>query len=253
MKGLSNAARARIEALIDNMFENLSYDLFGFIPGTHKKITFSTRKPTYNLVNLFVESLGNRAPTSAEKDYAKGIIKNASNYVTALKEKTKSSVVEAVNGKVSQAKNQQVSRKSISDIISREMLKAKSHMNLIAESETTKVRNSAVEADITRVGKALNVEDPSVYFVTIRDKKTCKYCLQNHFIDGGTTPRVQKLSEVKKTYLSTQDRKDGYTSICGQHPHCRCSMVFLAPGFGFDKGRMTWIGYGHDELNKQKA
>jgi hypothetical protein len=234
------------------MFENLSYDLFGFIPGTHKKITFSTRKPTYNLVNLFVESLGNRTPTEAEKDYAKGIIKNASNYVTSLKEKTKSAVVEAVNGKVAES-NGQVSKKAISDIISKEMLKAKSHMNLIAESETTKVRNSAVEADITRVGKTLNIEDPSVYFVTIRDNKTCKYCLKNHFIDGGVTPRVQKLSEVKKTYLTTQDRKDGHTSICGQHPHCRCSMVFLAPGFGFEKGRMVWVGYGHDELSRQKS
>jgi hypothetical protein len=255
MKGLSSTGRARIEALVENMFENLSYDLFGFIPGVHKKVTFSVRKPTYNLLNLFLEALGNREPSDSEKDYAKGIVKNASNYVTGLKEKTKSAVVEAVNSHVASAesKGQKPSKDEISKIVAREMSKAKSHLQLITQTETTKVRNSAVESDITRVGRSLNIEDPSVYFVVLRDNITCKHCINNHLMPDKATPRVMKLSDVKKTYLSTQDRKDGMVSIAGQHPHCRCSMVFLAPGFGFEKGRMTWIGYGHDELNRQKA
>jgi hypothetical protein len=254
LKGLSSAGRARIEALIGKMFDGIAYDLLGYIPGPGKKITFSTRKPSYTLLHLFLESLGNRVPTDGEKDYAKSLVQNAANYVTSLRDKTKAGLIEAVDAYIQQEEGagRKASRAMINDIIAKEMEKAKSHVKMIAEAESTKVRNGAVAADIERVGKSLSIQDPSVYFVVIKDGKTCQYCLRNHFMDDRVTPKVLKLSEVKKTYLTTQERKDGMCSIAGQHPHCRCSMVFLAPGFGFEAGRMKWVGYGHDEHSRQK-
>jgi hypothetical protein len=255
MKGLSSKARAGIEASIAKLFDSMAYDLLGYMPGPGKKIIFSSRKPTYSLLNLFLESLGNRTPSERERDYAKTMIQNAANYVTALRDRTKSAIAESVDDHVQKetSKGRKASAAMINDIVARELNKAKSHLQLIAEAETTKVRNGAVSAEIERVGKSMNIQDPSVYFVVIKDGKTCKYCLTNHFMPDRATPKVMKLSDVKKTYLTTQERKDGLCSIAGQHPHCRCSMVFLAPGFGFDGGRMTWVGYGHDEYARQNT
>jgi len=254
LKGLSSAARARIEASIGKMFDNVSYDLLGYIPGPGKRIIFSTKKPRYSLLNLFLESLGNRETTDDEKDYAKSLVQNAANYVTSLRDKTKAAISEGVDAHVhdQRRRGEKINPSIVNDIIAKEMAKARSHLQMIAEAEGTKVRNGAQVAEIDRVGKSLNIQDPNVYFVVIKDGKTCKYCLQNHFTDDRVTPKVMKLSEVKKSYLTTQERKDGLCSIAGQHPHCRCSMVFLAPGFGFKEGRMTWVGYGHDEYGRQK-
>jgi len=236
------------------MFDNIAYDLLGYIPGPGKRIIFSAKKPSYSLLNLFLESLGNRPPSDSERDYAKSLVQNAANYVTSLRDRTKASVSEAVESYIQDqsSKGKKASAAMINDIVMRELNKARSRLQMIAEAEGTKVRNGAVSAEIERVSKGLGIQDPSVYFVVIKDNKTCKYCLKNHFLNDRVTPKVMKLSEVKKTYLTTQERKDGLCSIAGQHPHCRCSMVFLAPGFGFENGVMKWIGYGHDEYARQK-
>lgn len=254
VKGLSSTGRIRIESQISDMFDSLSYEMLGYLPETGKRIIFSTTKPRYNLLNLFVDALGNREPNVAERDYAKGLIQNASNYISSLREKTKSSIVESIDSviRTEAMKNNKPTKAQINAIIAEEMQKAKAHLKTIAEAETTKVRNGGVAADITKVSKSLNINDPSVYFVIVKDAKTCKYCIQNHLLPDGVTPKVLKLSDVRSTYLSTQDRKDGMCSIAGQHPHCRCTMAFLAPGFGFEAGRIKWVGYGHDEYQRQK-
>ena len=81
----------------------------------------------------------------------------------------------------------------------------------------------------------------------------CKFCIANHLLPDGITPRAYKMSEVSGGYLSQQDRKDGKISLAGQHPHCRCSMYFVPSGYGYKQGRFTFIGLNHDEFNHQRG
>jgi hypothetical protein len=80
----------------------------------------------------------------------------------------------------------------------------------------------------------------------------CQYCIKNHLLSDKITPRVFKFSELSHSYLTTADRKSGAVSTCGLHPRCRCSLVLLSPGFGFKDGRVTFIGLGHNEYDRQR-
>jgi hypothetical protein len=76
-------------------------------------------------------------------------------------------------------------------------------------------------------------------------------CRRLHLLDNGKTPRVYKLSEVGHGYhkKGQDDPKLG-----GLHPHCRCTLVTLMPGFGFDKaGMVKYISRTHDEWAKQHS
>jgi hypothetical protein len=64
------------------------------------------------------------------------------------------------------------------------------------------------------------------------------------------TPRLFKLSELSAGYYK---RGDTVPSILGQHPHCRCTIFYVPKDYGFDKkGHITFIGSGHNELDKQR-
>jgi intein/homing endonuclease len=66
---------------------------------------------------------------------------------------------------------------------------------------------------------------------------------------------VEKIENigVKPTYCLTEPLLNTVTVngiVTGQ---CRCSLSFLAPGFGFKAGRVAWIGDGHDEYKAQRG
>jgi hypothetical protein len=63
------------------------------------------------------------------------------------------------------------------------------------------------------------------------------------------TPRVWKLSEIKFSY---HKKGESNPSISGLHPHCRCSLTFLSPNFGFRDGQVSFMGLGHNEYLKQR-
>jgi very-short-patch-repair endonuclease len=216
---LSSTGRKRIYNHIENHFDKMIYDLLGQIPDKNKRIYFASKKPAYNLLNLFIEALGNRQPSAGEKDTARSLIDNAHNYISSLKEKTKSSIVERLNDLIEKGKGR-AENKHLSNIISEEMDKAKTHLEMITGTEATRMRNTAVTKDIERVGRSMGIEDPYCYFTVVKDAKTCKHCINNHLMADKVTPKVFKLSEVKKSYLSTEERKSGEISTAGQHPHC---------------------------------
>lgn len=122
-------------------------------------------------------------------------------------------------------------------------------MQAIVESESTKLRNLGTMMDISRVAADLGDDDPTVFFIMVRDGATCKECVRLHTIDGGA-PRLWKFSELKQGY---HKRGEDMPSAFGLHPHCRCTLTYLSKGFGFDKtGRLKYISENHDELSTQR-
>ncbi len=118
----------------------------------------------------------------------------------------------------------------------------------IIESEVQSTKNVALLDGIMRSNRAFGVDDPYVAFIIVRDENVCSECLRLHL--DGDKPRVYKLSELNRGY-----HKKGMDtpSIHGLHPNCRCQLITLLPGYGFDdKGRVKYVKKDHNEYDSQR-
>lgn len=252
MYGISSGAKEAITQIVEDLFDKIAIQFIGSVPKLrHKKTILFNIKPNASLGNLFLEAMNNRTPNIFEQDALKSLLDSAFGYVDSLKSKTKSNVVEKVDGlvKEAKAKGSRVSQSEINQAIGDELRKAKSQMKAIAESESTKIRNVGHMMDITKVAASQGDEDPTVFFVVVRDGSTCKECVRLHLNPEGT-PRVWKFSELKQGY---HKRDENFPSAFGLHPHCRCTLTYLSKGWGFKKGHVSYFGPGYNEHEKQRG
>lgn len=251
MIGLSSYGKESIKALIEEMFDKLALGFLGHIPRlSHKKHLVISGQKNLGLAHLFVQSMANKRPNMFEEDALKSLLSSTYGYIEALKNKTQSNLAEGIDGLVKEAKSkgQKVSDSQVQEIIAEEMRKAKSHMKTIAETESTKIRNAGRAMDITRIASSIGDSDPSVFFVVQR-ATACSECKRLCLSEDGVTPKVWKFSELKQGY---HVRGENNPSCLGQHPNCKCSLVYISFGFGFDKkGKITYIKQGHDQYASQ--
>jgi hypothetical protein len=97
----------------------------------------------------------------------------------------------------------------------------------------------------------MDIDDPVVYWVIVRDEHVCGECVRLHMLPDGVTPRCWYLSEVGHGY---HKKGQDNPKVGGLHPHCRCSMVTLLPGYGFSaSGNVAFISLNHDEVARQRG
>lgn len=254
MIGMSSGGKDAIKVLIEDMFDKLALGFLGHIPRlAHKKYLAISGQKNLGLAHLFVQSMANKNPNMFEQDALKSLLESTYGYIDSLKSRTQSNLTESIDGiiKEAKAKGQKVDDAAIHQVVEEEMKKAKSHMKTIAESESTKIRNVGRMMDITRVASSINDSDPLVFFVVVRDSTTCKECLRLHMMPDGVTPRVWRFSELRQAY---HKRGNDAPSAFGLHPHCRCTLTYIAKGFGFNKkGKITYIKQDHDQYEAQGA
>ena len=252
MFGISSSGKDQIASIVERMFDSIALQFIGDIPKLkHAKSIIISSKRNFGLADLFVQAMYNKTPNEIEADMLKSLLNSAFGYIDSLKSKTQSNVTERIDGLVKEHKlrGDKPNEQDIQNILDEELQKAKSHMKTIAESESTKLRNLGTVADISRVAANLGDSDPTVYFVVIKDSKTCKECLRLHTVDG-TTPRLWLFSELKQSY---HKRGEDKPSSFGLHPHCRCTLQYLAKSWGFDKqGKITYIGQNFDAYEDQR-
>src|SRR5271165_2151561 len=140
MYGISSSGKEAIEIAISKMFDQLAYKLLGNIPKLRSKSPFFGTTPSTSLAHIFLQALNNNEPNHYQKDVLRSLLNSSYGYIESLKNKTGSNVVEAVDALVKEAriKDSRVSAAQVAEIVAAEMEKAKSHMKLIAEAETTK-------------------------------------------------------------------------------------------------------------------
>lgn len=253
MYGISSSGKDRIKELVEKLFDKIALKLLGRIPSLrNKNIFFNANLPT--LGNIFIQSLGNRRPNPVEEDALRGLLDSSHGYIEALKHATRSNVIEQVDGLIKQARlnGDKVSSEQIEEVLKEQLDKAKNGLKLVAESEGTKIRNVGSAVDIARVASERNIEDPDVFFLVLRDKHTCEWCLRNHFYTS-SVPKVFKLSQINHGFLSTAEKRAGEVSVCGQHPSCRCSLQMMAPGYGFKNGKLEYVSPAYSEYDSQNS
>lgn len=251
MYGISNSGKDAIAIAIERMFDQLAYNLLGNIPKLRDRSPYFGSHSPFSLANIFIQAIGDKEPNIYEKEVLKGILNSSHRFIEGLKNRTSSNVVESVDAIVKEAKTNKtyVTPEKVAEIIAEEMTKARGHMKLIAEAETTKTRNMGHTMEIVSDAKEKGIEDPIVFFIVVRDGLLCKECKRLHLLDDGVTPRVWKLSELSMGY---HKRGEDRPSSCGEHPFCRCSLSQLPQGWGFKGGYVSFISLTHDELSTQR-
>ncbi|NJO48087.1 MAG: hypothetical protein HC840_00060 [Leptolyngbyaceae cyanobacterium RM2_2_4] len=253
MIGISSSSKEQIAAVVEDMFDTIALQFIGDIPKLKNKKTLTiSSKRNFGLGHLFVQAMQNKTPNPVESDVLKSLLESAYGYIESLKNRTKSNVTERIDGIMREAKlqNRTASQQEIRDILQEELSKARSHMKAIAESEATKLRNLGTMMDISRVAANLGDDDPTVFFVVVKDGSTCKECIKLHLMPDQITPRLWKFSELKQGY---HKRGESYPSAFGLHPHCRCTLTYLSSGFGFNKqGLVSYQNEDYDAYSRQR-
>lgn len=175
-------------------------------------------------------------------------------YLDAQKERTKALLINKVSSAMKDAVFQNDGDR-VEAVIREEMEKslAETRVNVhrIVSTETQNAKAMGAVEAIVQMSVVREIADPHVYFLVVRDDKACSECKRLHLMEDEITPRVWKLSEVKSGY-----HKKGENSPCigGLHNHCRCQIVSLSPGWGFDStGRLASLDASHDEFKKQRG
>lgn len=253
MTGLSSKAKEALNQVVEDVFDRISLQFIGDIPKLKgKKHLVISSQRNFGLPHLFVQAMGNKPPNMFEQDFLKGLLDSAHAYIEALKNRTRASISERIDGlaREAQLKKQKMREEDVQSVLDEELGKARTHLLAIAESESTKLRNLGTAVDISRVASDLSDSDPTVFFVVIKDGVTCKECIRLHLMPDYVTPRLWKFSELKQGY---HKRGENNASAFGLHPHCRCTLTYLSRGFGFDKdGRVKYIREGHDAFTSYK-
>lgn len=252
MKGLNEKAVQAIEAMIEGRFNVISLDFLGLIPkmNKQKRIVFSTSKNS--ITSLFLDALGSKKPNNAEEDTLKVLLRIASNYTDALRDRTKARVINSIDSYVKDqnAKSNPIKADKVRGIVEKEMGAAKNHFKLIANSESNKAANTGTALQIGKMAEQKGIDDPTVFFIVTVDDVTGPEEFVLHLLKDKKTPRLWKLSEIGSEY-----HKKGQSNpkLAGLHPNCRCKLTYLASGFGFDEaGEVKYIAPDHDEFEIQR-
>jgi hypothetical protein len=252
--GVSANGKEAIATAVEEMFDRIAFEFVGDIPRLKaSKNLFISHLPNNGLSSIFVQAMGNRNPNIVERDVLRSLLVSADGYIQALKATTRTNVTERVDALAREAKftGSRISTEAVNQILSDELNKARSKMQTIAEAESTKLRNMGAMVDIAKVGASYGETDPTVFFVVTRDGSTCKECIRLHLMPNQLTPRLWKLSQLNQGW---HKRGEETPCVAGLHPHCRCSMTIMAPGFGFNKdGLVEYKSDGHNEMSKQRA
>ena len=215
-----------------------------------KRIVFSTAKNS--LTSLFLQALGSRDPNKPEEDTLKVILRIASGYTDALRDRTTARVIQSIDGYVREQtlKEKPVKADKVREMVETEMGKAKNHFKLIANTESNKAANTGTALQIQKIGDQKGEKDPVCFFIVTRDDVTGSEEFVLHLLKDKMTPRLWKLSEIGSGYHKKGEKNP---KLAGLHPNCRCKLTYLAKGFGFDhKGEVKYIGPDHDEFKIQR-
>lgn len=239
-----------IHKAVDRVFDNAKARFLG--PDFVAKRLYIGYTRHFSLPGLF-EAANREEGVAADLKVLHQLLKVAETYLDASREKTKAKVVSTVQAFISNAHHQDQEEVDIRTVLGGQLAdvytETVSHVRQIAEAEANHTKNLGVLDGIVRINTAMGIDDPMVYFVVVNDKDLCPECKRLHLLDDGLTPRVWYLSEVGHQY---HKRGDPQPKMAGLHPHCRCSMVTLMPGYGFVAGRVSYIAKDHNELENQR-
>ena len=254
---LSKAAVRAIHRAIEGLFNRAKIRLLGrsYNP---KKIVITVNAPPKPATHRADLSLPGIFRTTAAMERMKpderieeSLMRVAEGYLDTQREKAKVETLNSVQNFLTAAETrgkpsdvQTVLGGELADIFGRVTRDVKR----IVETEGTRTRNTSSLDAIAKVNAMAAIDDPLVYFAVVNDEHLCEECRRLHLMEDGITPRVYRLSTIGHGY---HHRGESDPKLGGLHPHCRCTLVTIMPGYGFKDGKVTYLEAGHDEYQEQ--
>jgi hypothetical protein len=246
---MGKAAQSLVTGKIDELFDRLKVRFLG--PSVLDKRIIFQYNPDLTLPAIFMAAAGEEG-ARADSELLGGLQEIVLKYLDATREQAKARVLNSVTSFLREAQHagvdtdlQTVLGGQLVDI----MRDVDTKVHTIVDAETTTAKNVGAMDGIVRINQQMGIEDPLVYFVVVRDNDLCMECKRLHLRDDGVTPRVWRLSQLSQGYHRLGEDRP---SIGGEHPHCRCTLATLMPGYGFTAGgATTYVGPGHDEHRVQ--
>lgn len=248
-KKLPKVAVTKIERAVDQLFNRAKTRLLGAKWGD--KSFAVTYERHASLPGLY-EAAHREEKGIPDHEQLDHLMVTAANYIDSLRHRAKARTIQHVRTFMADAKEKGVDT-NVETVLGGQLADLwgdiTAQFKRIVDTEAQHVRSVGVVDGIVRSNASLGIEDPVVFFVVVRDQHLCDECKRLHLLKNGRTPRVYKLSDVAAGY---HKKGESEPKIGGLHPHCRCSMTTLLPGFGFGQGgEVTYKGEGHDEYDRQ--
>ena len=248
---LGRGAVRKVNAHVDQIFNAAKARLLGPYGAKDIRVHY-TRE--LSLPGLF-EAGAMEEGVRPDLDVLKSLLDIAGGYIDAVQERTKARIVNEINSVLGQARHGGLSRDDYNDLLKMKLSEVfgdvTQHIHAIVDTEATRVKNISVLDGIIGSNLSSDVSDPVVFFVVVRDGDLCGECKRLHLMPDGITPRLWYLSECGHGY---HKKGESDPKIGGLHPHCRCTLVTLMPGFGFSsEGKIMFIKRGHLELPVQRG
>jgi hypothetical protein len=252
MARLPKSAVKAIEAHVDDLFDRMKVRFLG--PKAVPKKLYVGYRRDLSMPGVFESAVAEEGGLP-DLEHLEQLLATAGNYLDAARLRAKARVVNSVQGFTSAADGPGADPKALQNKLSAELSDLFGEMRYevqrILDTEAQKARNTGQLDGIIRTNASVGVEDPTVFFVVVRDTNLCPECKRLHLLENGRTPRVWKLSELGHGY---HKRGESQPKVDGLHPHCRCSLTTLLPGFGFNGGGfVTWKSEGYDEYRRQRG
>ena len=255
ISSLSEAARELVEKELDDIFDKLIFSFLGpTAPIKSKSIVFSVSyNPILSLPGIYFGSMEASGKPAKNLDTLKSTVRIASNYMESLRADSKAKIIHTIETELANYQKgltEEDFRDSIKESLETVMTKVTRDIKTIVATESTKAKNIAAMEAISQIGKDMEVSDPIVFFAVIKDDRMCKECKRLHLQEDLIIPRVWKLSEIGHDY---HKREDNYPKVHGLHPHCRCFLTILPPGYSFNEsGRLKYVSFDYDEYSSQR-
>jgi hypothetical protein len=250
---LTPKAVLAIESAVDKIFARAKARFSGKVPPNTPKGVILTLDPNFAISSLF-KLAAKTEGTQHNDELLHSIVRIGLNYLDATKEKAKAKTIQRVQAFIDDAHRKGIDT-DVETVLGGEISDLwggiTSDIKRIVETETTIARNSSLLDSITKINLSSGIADACVFFVVVRDNSLCSECKGLHLLTDGVTPRVWKMSEVGSGY-----HKKGQPNpkVGGLHPHCRCVLSTLMPGYGFDSsGMVTYKSPGWDEYKHQRG
>ncbi len=253
---LSESARLLVEGELDNIFDRLIISFLGpTAPTKSKTIVFTASyNQTLSLPGIYFGSMEASGKPAQNLDTLKSAVRVASNYMESLRSQSKAKVIHTIETELANHQrgiSEEDFRDKIKNSLEETMTLVTSDLKRIVATESTKAKNIAAMEAISQIGRDMEVKDPIVFFAVTKDKRMCKECKRLHLQPDEFIPKVWKLSEIKHDY---HKRGESTPSVHGLHPHCRCFLTILPPGYSFDKeGRIKYVSFYYNEYSKQRS
>ena len=234
----SKADISKVGGIVDRLFASLKLK---FLPTGQKTLEWHTSLPA--VYRASVAAHGGAPSVETENQ----LVEIAEAYLDGIKARMQARLLAASlgNDTATVAGSEAVPQTPATIIES-----ATAEVERTVEAETQNARSLGAVEGISQVAASQGVEDATVFFVVVRDTSLCDECKELHLLPDEKTPRLWKLSEVTSGY---HVRGSGVPAMNGEHPHCRCSLTYLAPGFGFNAGGyVKYVAPGYDALEAQR-